>query len=120
MSHTSKTLTIDLALVFVFAILARLAHGGLGVGAVLNTFWPFAVGTLIGAAIVTGRKMHPYTRKSGLYIWLATAITGLVIWSIRNLEIPHISFIIVACTTSALLLLGWRFIVTSLVKTARV
>jgi len=49
------------------------------------------------------------TRKnSGGIIWIVTVVTGLVIWGIRNQSIPHWSFIIVATTMSALLMLGWR------------
>ncbi|AZA08336.1 MULTISPECIES: DUF3054 domain-containing protein [Corynebacterium] len=94
-----KTLGIDLIAVFIFAVLARLAHGGLGVVAVLDTFWPFAIGAVLGNLLGRGR---------GLVVWLCTAITGLAIWGVRHGEIPHWSFIIVASLMSAVLLLGWR------------
>ena len=39
-----------------------------------------------------------------------TVVTGLVVWGIRNQAIPHWSFILVATSVSALLMLGWRAI----------
>ncbi|AZA10536.1 DUF3054 domain-containing protein [Corynebacterium gerontici] len=94
-----KTLGIDLLAVFIFAILARLAHGGLSVVEVLNTFWPFAIGAIIGNVVAHGR---------GVPVWLSTVICGLGIWGVRHDAFPHWSFILVASVMSAILLLGWR------------
>lgn len=103
-----KNFLIDIAAVLLFAILARMAHGGLGALDVLDTFWPFALGTVFAWLVIRNR---PETDMgSGVIAWLFTATTGLVIWGIRHSAIPHWSFIIVATTMSGLLLLGWRAI----------
>ena len=48
-----KTLMTDIIAVLVFAVLARAAHGGLGLAQIADTFWPFAVGALVGTGIAT-------------------------------------------------------------------
>ena len=40
--------------------------------------------------------------------WLITLVVGLVIWSFYRDKLPHPSFVIVASSMSALLMLGWR------------
>lgn len=103
-----KPLVFDVIAVAVFAVLARLAHGGVSPAAVVDTFWPFAVGVLIGAVIIAATKMAPASLSGGVVMWLAVAATGLGIWGIRHAAVPHISFILVASIMSGLLLLGWR------------
>lgn len=104
-----KTLMTDIIAVLVFAVLARAAHGGLGFAQIADTFWPFAVGALVGTGIatVTLRGAGGAIRY-GVVVWLVTVLTGLAIWVVRHAAAPHISFIIVATTMSGLLLLGWR------------
>ncbi len=105
-----KTLMTDIIAVLVFAVLARAAHGGLGLAQIADTFWPFAVGTLVGTGIatVTLRGAGGGAIRYGVIVWLVTVFTGLAIWVVRHAAVPHISFIIVATTMSGLLLLGWR------------
>lgn len=94
----------DLVAIAVFALLARIAHQSDDMPFTftgwLSTLWPFALGVTLGWLIARENK--------GGIIWAVTVITGLVIWGIRNGDIPHWSFIIVATTMSALLMLGWR------------
>ncbi|MCQ9352685.1 DUF3054 domain-containing protein [Corynebacterium sp. 153RC1] len=109
-----KHFVIDILAVLVFAILARMAHGGLGVVEVLDTFWPFAVGTVLAWAVIRNRP--EVDLGSGVIAWLFTAVTGLVIWALRHAAVPHWSFIIVATVMSGLLLVGWRVIAKVLVR----
>ena len=94
----------DYVAIAVFALLARAAHQTeempFNFTGWLSTLWPFALGVTLGWLIARDNK--------GGIIWPVTVITGLVIWGIRNQSIPHWSFIIVATTMSALLMLGWR------------
>jgi len=46
-----KTLMTDIIAVLVFAVLARAAHGGLGLAQIADTFRPFAIGSLGGAGV---------------------------------------------------------------------
>ena len=117
-----KALMTDIIAILVFAVLARAAHGGLGLAQIADTFWPFAIGALVGTGIATvalrgandgaivGVSAARITRsvRYGVIVWLVTVLTGLAIWAARHAAVPHISFIIVATTMSGLLLLGWR------------
>ena len=117
-----KTLMTDIIAVLVFAVLARAAHGGLGLAQIADTFWPFAIGALVGTGITTvalrgandgaivGVSAARITRsvRYGVIVWLVTVLTGLAIWAARHAAVPHISFIIVATTMSGLLIVGWR------------
>ena len=52
------------------------------------------------------------TRKNrGWLIWLITLVVGLIIWGFYRDKLPHWSFVIVASSMSALLMLGWRGVV---------
>ena len=94
----------DFVAIAVFALLARAAHQSetmpFNFQGFLSTLWPFALGVALGWLIVRENR--------GGIIWAVTVITGLVIWGIRNQDIPHWSFVIVATVMSALLMLGWR------------
>ncbi len=106
-----KTLMMDIIAVLVFAVLARAAHGGLGLAQIADTFWPFALGALVGtgiAAVALRGAGIAGSMRYGVIVWLVTVLTGLAIWAARHAAVPHISFIIVATTMSGLLLLGWR------------
>lgn len=99
-----SAIAADYVAIAVFALLARAAHQSdempFNFTGWLSTLWPFALGVTLGWLIARENK--------GGIIWAVTVITGLVIWGIRNGSIPHWSFIIVATTMSALLMLGWR------------
>lgn len=99
-----SAIAADYVAIAVFALLARAAHQSDDMPFTftgwLSTLWPFALGTALGWAIVRENKGGP--------IWFITALTGLVIWGIRNGRVPHWSFVIVATVMSALLMLGWR------------
>lgn len=114
-----RSLAMDLIAVLLFAILARAAHGGMSILAILDTFWPFALGTLVGAAFIKHLNLYGPSSMGGTVSWVTTVVAGLGIWAIRNGEIPHWSFILVATLTSALLLFGWRATNSIAVKRAQ-
>lgn len=103
-----KPVVFDVIAIAVFAVLARLAHGGVSVAAIMDTFWPFAVGVAVGAVVIAAIKLPAASLPAGIVMWLAVAATGLIIWGIRHAAVPHISFILVASIMSGILLLGWR------------
>ena len=55
---------------------------------------------------------------ASLAVLVIAVVVGLGIWGIRHGQVPHISFIIVASTTSAILLLGWRAIAAASARRA--
>lgn len=121
MPFSARTLAYDVIAIFVFAVLARLAHNTesepFGVFAVLDTWWPFLIGVFVGHILVSLTAKHPaHLAPGGLLVWALTAFTGLAIWSARNAAVPHWSFILVATLMSAVLLLGWRAIAPVVAK----
>ncbi|WP_367271523.1 DUF3054 domain-containing protein [uncultured Corynebacterium sp.] len=117
----TRTIVMDFFAIFAFAVLARMAHNTesdpFTLTNVLDTLWPFLLGGLIGHGICAAAKKHPLpVAPGGLIIWLATAVTGLLIWALRNGEVPHWSFIIVATVMSAVLLLGVRLLAKMVLK----
>ncbi len=106
---------ITALLLAVFAFLARVAHQTdempLTVGGWASTLWPFLLG--VGAAALIGAVARWDAVRiipAGVATWAITVLVGLGIWSLRNGELPHWSFILVATVMSGLLLLGWRLI----------
>ncbi|MDY5840570.1 MAG: DUF3054 domain-containing protein [Corynebacterium camporealensis] len=98
---------IDVLCLAIFAVLARLAHGGLNLASWWDAFWPWTVGALVGWLIVLGLKVTGKW-KEGAVIWASAIIGGMILWVIVNGRLPHYSFLIVAASMSALLLFGWR------------
>lgn len=107
-----KYFATDVLAVLVFAILARAAHGGLEISHILDTWWPFIIGTIL--AWTLQRSKNPLSFSHGSVVWICTATVGLTLWAIRHAAFPHWSFIIVATTMSGLLLMGWRGLVKAL------
>ncbi|MDO4685494.1 MAG: DUF3054 domain-containing protein [Corynebacterium sp.] len=103
------TLVLDLVAIAIFGFLARAAHQTpdmpLNFANWVDTTWPFALGVLLGHALLIVLKGRI---NSGVVVWLTAVITGLGIWAVRHGAVPHWSFIMVASITSALLLFGWR------------
>ena len=103
----------DIVAIGVFALLARIAHQSedmpLSFAGWLSTLWPFALGVALGwgVAALTGRDGRR-VRSGGLMVWLITVVCGLTIWGVKHGAVPHWSFMVVAGTMSALLMLGWR------------
>ena len=118
MTITKPTaIALDFVAIALFALFARMVHQSdampFNVAGWASTVWPFALGVALGWVIATMSRKSP-----GVIIWLVTVITGLAIWALRNGDLPHWSFVIVACVMSALLMLGWRGVARLMSKTA--
>lgn len=104
----STAITLDAVAIALFALFARIAHQTeetpLNFITWLDTLWPF----LLGVALAWMFALFALKKAKGWVIWLITVATGLIIWAIRNQQLPHWSFILVASVMSALLMLGWR------------
>lgn len=115
MTARPKLFSIDFLLIVLFAVLGRLAHDrGLSSTGVFETAWPFAIGLIGGWALVLALGRAPERiLPGGIVIWLVTIGVGLPLWGTVYGErtIPHISFVLVAGTTTFILLNGYRAIV---------
>ena len=102
---------LDAVLVVVFSTFGRGAHSeGLGAAQVWGTAWPFLVGLAVGWLILLVTRRAPGSVGSGVLVWVATVVVGMVIRGIGDGRVPHWSFIIVAATVTAVFLIGWRAI----------
>lgn len=112
-------LIVDLLAVLVFVLLGRSSHDeGHAVLGVLSTWWPFAVGTLvgwIGSRSARRPVSHTPTASTGIqiwtgvHIWISTVLLGMVLrWATGTGTAP--TFIGVATVALGVLLLGWRAI----------
>lgn len=107
-------LLLDSLAIALFALFARMAHQSesmpLSVSGWFSTMLPFLAGVFLAylVAVIPATLPAERIRPAGLLVWLAAVVVGLVIWGFNNGGVPHWSFIIVATTASAILVLGWR------------
>lgn len=103
---------LDIVALILFAIFARAAHPPFTLFEVANTFWPWAVGALLGWIIVSvlhlPAKYGDYAE--GAVVWVSTLVGGLALWALVHGRMPHYTMIIVTVIVSALLMFGWRVI----------
>lgn len=108
------SLLCDSIAIGLFSLFARVAHQSadmpLNVQGWFFTWLPFLAGVFIAylVAILPAKLPSERIRPAGLTVWMLAVIVGLVIWGFNNGGVPHWSFMIVATTASAILVLGWR------------
>ncbi len=102
-----------------FAALGRASHdtAPFGIGLV-TTAWPFVVALVIAWAASFALRKPTAIVPTGLIIWLVTAAGGLGIRVLSG-DTAAVPFIVVATITLAILLLGWRLIVTLVARKRR-
>lgn len=98
----------DIVCVVVFCAIGRRSHAeGLTLAGIAETAWPFLSGTLLGWVISRGWRAPTAIAPTGVIVWLATVIVGMLLRKASSQGVA-MSFIIVASVVTALLLLGWR------------
>ncbi|MDY3128367.1 MAG: DUF3054 domain-containing protein [Corynebacterium sp.] len=112
-----RSFIFDLGALFVFAIAARAAHPPFTLAGLIDAWWPWTLGLLIGWTIIATTKLKAASIfAQGLTAWVAAIALGMTAWTLVNGQVPHYSFLIVAATMSALLMFGWRFTTTLIHK----
>ena len=102
---------VDVVLIVVFSTFGRGAHSeGLGAAQVWGTAWPFLAGLVVGWLILLATRRDPGGLGSGVLVWSASLVVGMVIRGIGDGRVPHWSFMLVAATVTAVFLIGWRAI----------
>lgn len=101
-------LAVDVVGVLVFCAVGRRSHDeGLNVAGVAATAWPFLTGTAIGWLAARGWRWPTAVAPTGVVVWLSTVVVGMVLRKATAAGVAA-SFVVVATTVTALLLLGWR------------
>lgn len=103
-------LAIDVACVLVFCAVGRRSHAeGVTLAGLAQTAWPFLTGTAVGWLVARGWQRPTALSPTGLVVWIATVAVGMLLRAVSGQGVAA-SFIAVASTVTAVLLLGWRLI----------
>ena len=103
-------LGIDVACVLAFCAAGRRSHDeGLDVAGIATTAWPFLSGTVLGWLLSRAWRRPSELYPTGVAVWLCTVVVGMLLRKASSAGVAG-SFILVAATVTAVLLLGWRAI----------
>ncbi|MBJ7399716.1 DUF3054 domain-containing protein [Mycolicibacterium sp.] len=112
-------LVADLACVVLFAALGRRNHAeGISLVGVVETAWPFLVGTVVGWLLSRGWRRPHSLVPTGIGVWVCTIAVGMLLRKATSEGIA-MSFITVATLFMAVLLLGWRAVLARLANRSR-
>ncbi len=101
-------LAVDVVGVLVFCAVGRRSHDeGLDVSGIAATAWPFLAGTVVGWLVSRGWRRPTAVAPTGVVVWLSTVVIGMLLRKATSAGVAA-SFVVVATTVTALLLLGWR------------
>ncbi len=101
-------LGVDVACVLVFCAVGRRSHDeGLNVAGVATTAWPFVSGTALGWLASQAWRRPTAVAPTGVVVWLSTVVVGMLLRKATSAGVAA-SFVVVASSVTALLLLGWR------------
>jgi hypothetical protein len=108
MKNTPTALAVDAAAVVTFCAIGRRSHAeGLTLAGIAETAWPFLTGTAAGWLLSRGWRRPTAVRPTGLIIWVSTIVVGMLLRKFTSASVA-VSFIVVASSVTAVLLLGWR------------
>ena len=106
--HRLAWLSVDVLGVLVFCAVGRRSHDeGLSITGVATTAWPFLTGTVIGWLASRGWQRPTAVVPTGVVVWLCTVVIGMVLRKASSAGVAA-SFVVVASSVTAALLLGWR------------
>ena len=101
-------LFVDVVGVLVCCAVGRRSHDeGLSIGGLATTAWPFLTGTVVGWLASRAWRRPTAVAPTGLIVWLCTVVVGMVLRKASSAGVAA-SFVVVASSVTALLLLGWR------------
>ncbi len=101
-------LALDVLGVLVFCAVGRRSHDeGLNITGVATTAWPFLTGTVVGWLASRAWRRPTAVVPTGVVVWLCTVVVGMVLRRATSAGVAA-SFVVVAASVTALLLLGWR------------
>lgn len=111
MAHSRRSpawLGIDIVCVLMFTAVGRRSHHeGLDVAGVAATAWPFLAGMATGWLLVQGWRRPTALAPTGVVVWLCTVAVGMLLRKATSAGVA-VSFVMVAASVTAVLLLGWR------------
>jgi hypothetical protein len=101
-------LGVDVVCVLLFCSVGRRSHDeGLNVAGIATTAWPFLSGTALGWLLSQAWRRPSAVYPTGVVVWLSTVVVGMLLRKVTSAGVAG-SFVVVAATVTAVLLLGWR------------
>lgn len=101
-------LIADIIGVLVFCAAGRRSHDeGVDVAGVASTAWPFLSGTIVGWLLSRAWRRPTAVAPTGMIVWLCTVVVGMTLRKASSAGVAP-SFVAVASSVTAGLLLGWR------------
>jgi hypothetical protein len=102
---------IDVTCVLAFCAVGRRSHAeGVTLTGVAETAWPFLLGTAVAWLFSRGWRRPTVLAPTGLVVWIATVGVGMLLRKASGQGVAA-SFIAVASTVTAVLLLRWRLLI---------
>jgi Protein of unknown function (DUF3054) len=101
-------LGVDVACVLAFCAVGRRSHDeGLNIAGIATTAWPFLSGTGVGWLAARAWRRPTAVVPTGVVVWVCTVAVGMLLRKASSAGVAA-SFVVVASTVTAVLLLGWR------------
>jgi len=101
-------LGVDVVCVLAFCAVGRRSHDeGLDVAGIATTAWPFLSGTALGWLVARAWRRPTAVVPTGVVVWLCTVAVGMLLRKATSAGVAA-SFVVVASSVTAVLLLGWR------------
>jgi hypothetical protein len=101
-------LSLDVVSVLLFCAAGRRSHDeGVDISGVAATAWPFLAGTALGWLLSRAWRRPVALAPTGIIVWLSTVVAGLLLRKASAAGVAA-SFVLVATSVTAVLLLGWR------------
>src|SRR5574337_1304337 len=101
-------LSADILGVLVFCAAGRRSHDeGVNITGIASTAWPFLSGTVVGWLVSRAWRRPTAVLPTGLIVWLCTVVVGMLLRKASSAGVAA-SFVVVASSVTAVLLLGWR------------
>jgi hypothetical protein len=107
---------VDLVLVGLFVGIGRASHSE-DQSAFLWTYWPFAVGLVVGWAVARGWRRPFGIVRTGVPAWLATVAVGMLLRAVSGQGV-QVAFVVVASIVVGAFLLGWRVLLAAMDRSA--
>jgi hypothetical protein len=101
-------LAADVVCVLVFCAVGRRSHDeGINIAGIATTAWPFLSGTAVGWLASQAWRRPTALAPTGVLVWLCTVAVGMLLRKATSAGVAP-SFVVVASSVTAVLLLGWR------------
>ena len=102
---------VDVVCVLVFVLIGRRNHDeGEALVEVLRTLAPFLIGLTAGWALLARTARRGVAWHSGVIVWAATVVVGLVLRRVAFDRGTAFSFVVVATVFLGVFLVGWRLL----------